>query len=71
MQSAEPMRISGAPGHEIRAQGVNPAGDKVSMVQWLRFGTGGYLRIVAVSPSEDWDTMFARFRAVRDGINLR
>jgi hypothetical protein len=41
------------------------------MVQWLRFGTGGYLRIVAVSPSEDWDTMFARFRAVRDGINLR
>jgi len=71
MQSAEPMRISGAPGHEIRAQGVNPSGQKVSMVQWLRFGSGGYLRIVAVSPTEDWDTMFARFRTVRDGIDLR
>src|SRR6185437_11302518 len=30
MQAAEPMRISGAPGHEIRAQGVNPGGQKVS-----------------------------------------
>jgi hypothetical protein len=71
MQSAEPMRISGAPGHEIRAQGVNPGGQKVSMVQWLRFGSGGYLRIVAVSPTEDWDAMFVRFRTVRDGIDLR
>jgi hypothetical protein len=70
-QSAEPLRINGAPGHEIRAQGVNPAGQKVSMVQWLRFGSGAYLRIVAVSPAEDWDTMFARFRTIRDSIDLR
>src|SRR6476620_5076293 len=39
MQSAEPMRINGAQGHEIRAQGKGPAGDPVSLVQWLRFGT--------------------------------
>src|SRR6185437_15623524 len=69
LQSAEPMRISGAPGHEIRAQGVDPTGKKVSMVQWLRFGSGGFLRIIAVSPSDQWDTMFERFRAVRDGID--
>lgn len=71
LQSSESMRINGAAGHEIRAQGVNPAGKKVSMVQWLRFGSGGFLRIVAISPSDQWDTMFERFRAMRDGIEMR
>lgn len=71
LQSAEPMRINGVPGHEIRAQGVNQAGKKVSMVQWLRFGSAGFMRIVAVSPSDEWAAMFDRFRAVRDGIDMR
>jgi hypothetical protein len=26
------------------------------------------MRIVAVSPKEEWDAMFPRFRALRDGI---
>jgi hypothetical protein len=71
MQSAEAMRISGAPGHEIRANGKGPAGDPVSLVQWLRFGTGAYLRVVGVSPAEKWDQSFGRFRTVRDGIGMR
>ena len=71
MQSAEPMRINGAAGHEIRAQGKAPAGETVSVVQWLRFGTGGYLRVIGVSPSDKWDQLFDRFRAVRDGIDMR
>ena len=71
LQSAEPMRIGGAPGHEIRAQGKGPAGDPVSMVQWLRFGSSGYLRVIAVSPTDKWDQSFTRFRAVRDGIEAR
>jgi hypothetical protein len=71
VQSAEPMRIGGIAGHEIRAQGKGPAGDPVSMVQWLRFGSGGYLRIIAVSPTEKWEQSFTRFRAVRDGIEAR
>jgi hypothetical protein len=71
LQSAEPMRIGGAPGHEIRAQGKGPAGDPVSMVQWLRFGASGYLRVIAISPTDKWDQSFGRFRAVRDGIEAR
>ena len=71
MQSAEPMRISGAPGHEIRASGKGPAGDPVSVVQWLRFGTGAFLRVIGVSPAEKWDESFGRFRMVRDGIAVR
>jgi hypothetical protein len=70
LQSAEPMRINGAPGHEIRAQGKAPGGETVSVVQWLRFGSGGYLRVIGVSPSEKWDQFFDRFRAVRDGIDM-
>ncbi len=71
LQSAEPMRIGGAPGHEIRAQGKGPAGDPVSMVQWIRFGANGYLRVIAVSPTDKWDQSFSRFRTVRDGIEAR
>jgi hypothetical protein len=71
IQSAEPMRINGAPGHEIRAQGKGPMGDRVSLVQWLRFGTGGFLRIVGVSPADKWDQAFGRFRTVRDAIDMR
>jgi hypothetical protein len=71
LQSSEPMRINGSPGHEIRAQGKGPQGDRVSLVQWLRFGTGGFLRIVGVSPADKWDQAFGRFRTVRDGIDMR
>jgi hypothetical protein len=71
IRSAEPMRINNAAGHEIRAEGKDPAGQPLSLVQWLRFGSGGYLRIIGAGPSGDWDQMFGRFRAVRDGIDMR
>jgi hypothetical protein len=71
IRSAEPMRINNAPGHEIRAEGKDPAGKTLSMVQWLRFGAGGYLRIIGAGPTSEWDQMFGRFRAVRDGIVMR
>jgi hypothetical protein len=71
LQSGEAMRITGAPGYEIRAQGKGPAGDPVSLVQWLRFGSSGYLRVIGVSPADKWDQSFSRFRAVRDGIRTR
>ncbi len=71
IQSSEPMRVGGAPGHEIRANGKGPAGDSVSLVQWVRFSPGGFLRVIGVSPAEKWDQAFGRFRTVRDGITLR
>jgi hypothetical protein len=71
VQSAEAMRIGGAQGYEIRAKATGPRGDGVSVVQWLRFGGGGYLRIVGLSSQDAWGQMFTRFRAVRDGIEPR
>jgi hypothetical protein len=70
--TAEPMRIGGSPGHELRVDATSIKDDKpVSVVQWLRFGGGATLRIVAASTKEEWPQMFTRFRAVRDGIDRR
>jgi hypothetical protein len=71
--STEAMRIGGLPGYEIRAQAKGPTNDDWSVVQWLRFasGGGGFMRVVGVGPKADWDKLFPRFRAVRDGIAPR
>ena len=69
VQSAEAMRIGGLPGYEIRAQAKGLNGEPVMLVQWLRFSGGGFLRVVGVGRKDDWDALFTRFRAVRDGID--
>jgi hypothetical protein len=71
LQSGEPMRIGGYPGYEIRATGKSLTGDAISLVQWLRFGGGGFMRIIGVARTDQWDTLFPRFRAVRDGVDLK
>jgi hypothetical protein len=40
-------------------------------VQWVRFGSGGFLRIIGVSRSAEANALLIRFRAVRDGIEMR
>lgn len=71
IQSGETMRIRGLPGNEVRATGKGADGKPIRIVQWLRFGTGGFMRVVAVSPQAEWDALFPRFRALRDGIDNR
>lgn len=66
--SGESMRINGAPGNELRATGKDASNAPITLVQWLRFGTGGFMRIIGVSPTAEWEAMFPRFRAVRDGV---
>ena len=70
--SNEPMRIDGTPGYETRIDAVAGKNDTpVTVVQWLRFGGGTSLRIIASATHEDWPKAFPRFRAVRDGIDPR
>jgi hypothetical protein len=70
--NSESMRIGGTAGHEMRVEATTQKNDKpVTVVQWLRFGGGATLRIVAASSREDWSQNFPRFRAVRDGIDRR
>jgi hypothetical protein len=70
--SAESVRLGGQQGYEVRADAKNAKTDNpVSIVQWLRFGSSGFLRVVGIAPKEAWPEAFPRFRAVRDGVSPR
>jgi hypothetical protein len=69
---SEAMRIDGTPGYETRIDGVSGKDNTaVTVVQWLKFGGPGTLRIIGSAPRDVWPTAFTRFRAVRDGIQPR
>ena len=71
VMSAETMRINNLPGYEIRAQGLGLDGAPTYLVQWVRFGTSGFSRVIGITHTSEWDQMFPRFRAVRDGVDFR
>ena len=72
INSAEPLRIGGQPGHQVMAVGKDlRTGNGINVVQWLRFGSGAYIHMIAVAPSSGWIQAYARFRQVRDGIDLQ
>jgi hypothetical protein len=69
---SESLRIGGQPGHELRATArAADAGLELTLVQWLRFGSGASLHLVGMASSEAWMQAYPRFRAVRDGIEPR
>ena len=69
---SEPVRIDGMAGFETRIDGTSGRNDtQVTLVQWLRFGTQGSMRIIGSAPRDQWEKAFPRFRAVRDGIEPR
>jgi len=69
---SEPVRIDGMAGYETRIDATSGRDDTpVTLVQWLRFGNGGSLRIIGSAPRDQWEKAFPRFRAVRDGIAPR
>jgi hypothetical protein len=72
INSAEPLRIGGQPGHQVMAVGKDVrTGADINVVQWLRFGSGAYIHMIAVARSSAWIPAYARFRQVRDGIDLQ
>jgi hypothetical protein len=72
IQSAAPMRINNRPGYEVRATAKRKDGKPLALVQWLRYGGGNtYLRIIGIVEQPRWDELFPRFRAVRDGVDVR
>ena len=69
---SEPVRIDGMAGYETRIDATSGRDDTpVTLVQWLRFGGQGSLRIIGSAPRDQWEQAFPRFRAVRDGIEPR
>ncbi len=66
---SEPLRISGQSGFQTMAQGkAASTGSDVMVIQWLRFGTGGYLQMIGISRVEAWTSVLSRLRTVRDSI---
>ena len=69
---SEPVRIEGMAGYETRIDATSGRNDtQVTLVQWLRFGVQGSMRIIGSAPRDQWEKAFPRFRAVRDGIEPR
>jgi hypothetical protein len=70
--SSEPLRIGGASGHQIIAESRDDrTGDELVMVQWLRFGAGGYIQMFGIARRDQWAEMLPRMRAVRDGFGAK
>lgn len=69
--NSELLRLGGGPAdtHQLMAEGKDPKTDEtIKIVQWLRFGSGAYVRLLGVAKDDAWRDAFPRFRAVRDGI---
>jgi hypothetical protein len=70
--TSESLRLGGQQGHQIIATAKDAAGTStLTVVQWLRFGSGGFLQMVGIARTEAWKGAYPRFRLVRDGIDAR
>ena len=70
--TSEPLRMAGQQGHQILASAKDASGTSpLTVVQWLRFGGGGYMQIVGLARADAWKDAYPRFRSVRDGIEGR
>jgi len=69
VQDAEPLRISNQPGYQTLAKAKDAkSGSDVMVVQWLRFGSGGFLRMIGIARADGWVETLSRLRTVRDSI---
>ena len=70
---SETLRLGGGlKTHQLFAEGEDAkSGTPIKVVQWVRFGSGAFLRVVGAAKPADWSDAFPRFRAVRDGVHPR
>jgi hypothetical protein len=69
---SEPLRVNGQSGYQTMADAQDArSGADVKVVQWLRFGSGGFLQMIGVAPAESWIPVLARLRTVRDSVELK
>ncbi|TDT89458.1 MULTISPECIES: hypothetical protein [Azorhizobium] len=69
IERAEPLRINNMAGFEVMATAKEAQGNAdVKVAQWMRFGTNGYLRMMAVVKADAFADYYSRLRAIRDGV---
>lgn len=72
--SGDMLRLGGGnlATHELQAEAKEAFTDvPMKLVQWVRFGSGIFIRMVGMAPADRWSTAFPHFRAVRDGVAPR
>jgi hypothetical protein len=66
---SEPLRIGGQSGYQTMAEAKDArSGTDLMVVQWLRFGSGGFLQMTGIARADVWTSTLSRLRAVRDSI---
>lgn len=71
VQSAA-VRIGRDQGHEIIAEAKDAKnGVELTIVQWLRFGTTGYMQMLGIARRDVWAAVFPRMHALRDGVEVK
>lgn len=69
---SEPLRIGGQSGFQTMAEAQDVrSGADVRVIQWLRFGGGGYLQMVGIGGANGWTNVLSRLRTVRDSVELK
>jgi hypothetical protein len=69
---SEPLRIGGQSGFQTMAEAQDVrSGADVRVIQWLRFGGGGYLQMVGIGGADGWTNVLSRLRTVRDSVELK
>jgi hypothetical protein len=70
--SSNPLRIGTAFGHEIIAESKDEkTGDEYNTVQWLLFGTDGFVQMLGIARKDQWSAVLPRMRALRDGFQSK
>jgi len=72
--SGDMLRLGGGnlATHELQAEAKEAFTDTpMKIVQWVRFGSGIFIRMVGMARADQWSAAFPRFRAVRDGVASR
>jgi hypothetical protein len=63
------IRLAGVQTHQLLAEAKDTKSNvDVKLVQWVRFGSGAFIRFLGIARADAWPDAFTRFRAVRDGL---
>ncbi|MGB6536945.1 MAG: hypothetical protein WBF58_13395 [Xanthobacteraceae bacterium] len=69
---SEPVRTENKEDFETVASAKDSGtGAGLMVIQWLRFGNGGFLQMVGVARADIWESELTRMRAIRDGIAFK
>jgi hypothetical protein len=69
---SEPLRINNQPGFQTVAKAKDAhTGTDIMVAQWLRFGGGAFMQMIAMAPTDKWVDAQSRMRTVRDSIDIK